>query len=60
MRCLFALSATDEAISTAEEGELYRIGKELRIDHSDLVALRTSATSVEQEDARAPFSVEGW
>jgi uncharacterized tellurite resistance protein B-like protein len=40
MRCLFALSATDEAISTAEEGELHRIGNELRIDHSDLVALR--------------------
>jgi uncharacterized tellurite resistance protein B-like protein len=42
MRCLFALSATDAAISTAEEGELHRIGKELRIDHSDLVALRVA------------------
>lgn len=42
MRCLFALSATDEAISTAEEGEIHRIAKELRIDRSDLVALRVA------------------
>jgi uncharacterized tellurite resistance protein B-like protein len=40
MRCLFALSATDDAISTAEEGEIHRVAKELRIDHPDLVALR--------------------
>ena len=40
MRCLFALSATDEAISTAEEGGIHRIAKELRVDHQDLVALR--------------------
>ena len=33
MRCLFALAATDEAISTAEEGEIHRIATELRIDH---------------------------
>ena len=42
MRCLFTLSAADEAISTAEEGEIHRIAKELRIDHPDLVALRIS------------------
>jgi uncharacterized tellurite resistance protein B-like protein len=42
MRCLFALSATDAAISTAEEGEIHRIAKELRIDHPDLVALRVA------------------
>ena len=40
MRCLFALSATEDAISTDEEGEIHRIAKELRIDHPDLVALR--------------------
>src|SRR5687768_4385500 len=40
MRCLFAVSSTDDAISTAEEGELHRIAKELRIDHPDLLALR--------------------
>jgi uncharacterized tellurite resistance protein B-like protein len=42
MRCLFAVSATDDAISTAEEGEIHRIAKELRIDHPDLVALRVA------------------
>jgi uncharacterized tellurite resistance protein B-like protein len=42
MRCLFAVSATDEAISTAEEGEIHRIAKELRIDHPDLVELRVA------------------
>jgi uncharacterized tellurite resistance protein B-like protein len=42
MRCLFALSAADESISTAEEGEIHRIAKELRIDHPDLVALRVA------------------
>jgi uncharacterized tellurite resistance protein B-like protein len=40
MRCLFAVSATDDSISTAEEGEIHKIAKELRIDHPDLVALR--------------------
>ena len=42
MQCLFALSAADEAISTAEEGEMHRIANELRIDHSDLIALRVA------------------
>jgi uncharacterized tellurite resistance protein B-like protein len=42
MQCLFALSATEEAISVAEEGELHRIARELRIDHVDLTALRVA------------------
>ena len=42
MRCLFALAATDQSISTAEEGEIHRIANELRLDHPDLVALRVS------------------
>jgi uncharacterized tellurite resistance protein B-like protein len=42
MRCLFAVSATDETISTAEEGEIHRIANELRIEHQDLVALRVA------------------
>ena len=40
MRCLFAVSSTDKAITTAEEGELHRIAKELLIDPPDLLALR--------------------
>jgi uncharacterized tellurite resistance protein B-like protein len=42
MRCLFAVSAVDESISTAEESEIHRIANELRIDHPDLVALRVA------------------
>ncbi len=40
MRCLFAVSAADDVISLAEEGELHRVAKELGIDHSHLIALR--------------------
>ena len=42
--CLFALAATDESISTAEESEIHRIANELRIDHPDLVKLRVAHT----------------
>ena len=42
VRCLFAVSATDEAISTAEESEIHRIASVLRIDPPDLVALRVA------------------
>ena len=42
MRCLFAVSSADEAISTAEESEIHRIANELRIDHPDLVKLRVA------------------
>ena len=42
MRCLFEVSAIDEAISTAEEGEIHRIATELRVDPPDLVALRVA------------------
>src|SRR6185503_19831363 len=40
MRCLFAVAATDDAISTTEEGEIHRIANELRIEQKDLVGLR--------------------
>jgi uncharacterized tellurite resistance protein B-like protein len=42
MRCVFEVSATDEAISTAEEAEIHRIANELRINQTDLVALRVA------------------
>jgi uncharacterized tellurite resistance protein B-like protein len=44
MRCLFAIAATDESISTAEESEIHRIANELKIDHPDLVKLRVAHT----------------
>jgi uncharacterized tellurite resistance protein B-like protein len=40
MRCLFAVSATDETISVVEESEIHAVAKELRISQPDLVALR--------------------
>jgi Tellurite resistance protein TerB len=39
-RCLFAVAATDESISMAEEAELHRIMNQLRIQPHDLTALR--------------------
>ncbi|HXW06954.1 MAG TPA: TerB family tellurite resistance protein [Vicinamibacterales bacterium] len=42
MRCLFEVSATDAAISTAEEAEIHRIANELRIQPPDLLALRVA------------------
>jgi uncharacterized tellurite resistance protein B-like protein len=40
MRCLFALSTTDQTISTSEESEIHRIANELRLGQPDLIALR--------------------
>lgn len=42
MRCLFEVTATDDAISTAEEAEIHRIANELRITRPDLIALRVA------------------
>jgi uncharacterized tellurite resistance protein B-like protein len=39
-RCLFAVAASDERISIAEEAELHRIVNQLRIDGPDLVRIR--------------------
>jgi len=39
---LFEVSATDDAISIAEKGEIHRIANELRINPPDLVALRVA------------------
>jgi uncharacterized tellurite resistance protein B-like protein len=40
LRCIFEVSASDEAISVSEESELHRLARELRIDAPDLLALR--------------------
>ena len=42
VRCLFAVSSTDETISMAEEAEIHRIANQLRIDPNDLIALRVA------------------
>src|SRR5687767_2864051 len=38
--CLFAMSATEGKISVAEEAEIQRIARELKIDRADLLKLR--------------------
>ena len=40
LRCLFALSAAESNISIAEEREIQRIARELRVEQSDIVKLR--------------------
>jgi uncharacterized tellurite resistance protein B-like protein len=39
-RCLFAVAATDQSISLAEEAEIHRVVNQLRILPEDLMALR--------------------
>jgi uncharacterized tellurite resistance protein B-like protein len=41
-RCLFAVAATDDAISMVEETEIHRILNQLKIQPSDLTALRVA------------------
>lgn len=41
-RCLFAVAATDESISLSEETEIHRILTVLKIEPSDLTALRVA------------------
>jgi uncharacterized tellurite resistance protein B-like protein len=45
-RCLFAVAATDESISMAEETEIHRILNQLRIEPADLTALRVAHKSI--------------
>lgn len=40
LHCLFAVSSSDQAISTVEDNEIRAISKELRLDHSDFIAAR--------------------
>jgi uncharacterized tellurite resistance protein B-like protein len=42
MRCLFAVAATDASISTAEEGEIHRVARELRIEQAHLIEMRVA------------------
>ncbi|MGH9870262.1 MAG: TerB family tellurite resistance protein [Candidatus Polarisedimenticolia bacterium] len=41
LRCLFAVSAADESISTAEEGIVAQIASELGIDRQDMLRVRS-------------------
>jgi uncharacterized tellurite resistance protein B-like protein len=40
LRCIFAVSASDDTISLSEESELHQLARQLRIDPAELLALR--------------------
>jgi len=40
LHCLFAVSSADESIAVAEDNEIRRITRELRIEHADYIAAR--------------------
>jgi uncharacterized tellurite resistance protein B-like protein len=41
IECLFAVAAADESISAKEDGEIHQIAAELKIEHEDLIAIRS-------------------
>ena len=42
LNCLYAVSSSDQAVSTAEDNEIRRITQELRLDHQDFIAARSA------------------
>ena len=40
VRCLYAVAAADEEISTVEDNEIYEVAKAIGISHSDVISLR--------------------
>ena len=42
LNCLFAVSSSDQSISSAEDNEIRRISQELRLDHRDFIAARSA------------------
>jgi len=41
LHCLFAVSSSDESVSSAEDQTIRQIADELRLDHSDFIAVRS-------------------
>ena len=44
LHCLFAVSAADQSVSTAEDGVIRQIADELRLEHRDFIAVRRHFT----------------
>ncbi|MDQ3171998.1 MAG: TerB family tellurite resistance protein [Acidobacteriota bacterium] len=40
LRCLFAVSAADDSVELAEDNEIRRISRELKIEHGDFIGAR--------------------
>jgi uncharacterized tellurite resistance protein B-like protein len=43
--CLFAVSAIDQSIRTVEENEIRRVASEIKLDHTDYIAVRAAHVS---------------
>ncbi|HEV8336211.1 MAG TPA: TerB family tellurite resistance protein [Candidatus Polarisedimenticolia bacterium] len=48
LHCLFAVSASDDSISTVEENEIWKVAAELGITHSAYVAIRADYSQKRQ------------
>ena len=44
LNCLFAVSSSDQSISTIEDNEIHRVAKELGLAHNDFIATRRHYT----------------
>lgn len=42
LNCLFAVSSSDQSISTVEDNEIRKISSELRLEHGDFIAARSA------------------
>ncbi len=42
LHCLFAVSSSDQSISTTEDNEIRKISSELKLDHRDFIAARSA------------------
>ncbi len=42
LHCLFAVSSSDQVISTTEDNEIRKISSELKLDHRDFIAARSA------------------
>ena len=42
LHCLFAVSSADQSVSSAEDSEIRQIASELKIEHRDLIAVRSA------------------
>lgn len=42
LHCLFAVSSSDQTISTTEDNEIRKISSELKLDHRDFIAARSA------------------
>jgi uncharacterized tellurite resistance protein B-like protein len=42
LRCLFAVAAADDSITTKEDNEIFEIAEAIGVDHSDVIGLRSN------------------